>query len=80
MEVGMSSKDGEIQLGTTILGIVYDKGVLLAADCRTTRGSYIFDGMSDKIQIVADNIFALTSGSAADTRLLTKITQYSVGV
>jgi len=52
----------------------------LAADCRTTRGSYVFDGMSDKIQIVSDNMFALTSGSAADTRLLTKIASYSIGV
>jgi len=55
------------------LGLVYDGGVILAADCRTTRGSYVFDGMSDKVMIVTDNIFALTSGSAADTRVLTKI-------
>ena len=54
--------------------------MLLAADCRTTRGSYIFDGMSDKVVIVTDNIFALTSGSAADTRVLTKMVQYSLGV
>ena len=55
------------------MGLVYDGGVLLAADCRTTRGSYVFDGMSDKIVQVCDNIFGLTSGSAADTRILTKI-------
>ncbi len=52
---------------------MYDGGVILAADCRTTRGSYVFDGMSDKVMIVTDNIFAITSGSAADTRVLTKI-------
>lgn len=53
--------------GTTIMAVVYDKGVILGADSRTTMGSYVGDRCADKIDYVHDKICALRAGRASDT-------------
>jgi 20S proteasome subunit beta 1 len=47
----------EISTGTTIFAAVYDKGVLIGADSRTTSGAFIADRCSDKLDYVHDKIF-----------------------
>ncbi|CAD7064454.1 unnamed protein product [Tilletia caries] len=34
-------KEGEVDLGTSIMAVAYDEGVIIGADSRTTMGSYI---------------------------------------
>jgi len=46
-------------------------GVVLAADSRTSMGSYIGNRVSDKIAQLHDYIYCCRSGSAADTQALT---------
>jgi len=58
--------------GTTIMALVYDKGVILGADTRTTSGSYVADRCADKIDYVHDKICVLRSGRAADTQTLAR--------
>lgn len=56
-----------ISTGTTIMAIIYDGGLLIGADSRTSSGSFVADRAADKIDYVHDRIFCLRSGSAADT-------------
>lgn len=53
--------------GTSIMAVVYDGGVLVGADSRTTSGTYIADRVQDKVDYLHERIFCLRSGSAADT-------------
>ncbi|PVV03201.1 hypothetical protein BB560_002334 [Smittium megazygosporum] len=69
-------KQGEVNLGTTIMAVKFDKGVVLGADSRTTTGSYIANRVTDKLTQVHDRIFCCRSGSAADTQAIADIVQY----
>eukprot|EP00331_Platyophrya_macrostoma_P023088 CAMPEP_0176445456 /NCGR_PEP_ID=MMETSP0127-20121128/23710_1 /TAXON_ID=938130 /ORGANISM="Platyophrya macrostoma, Strain WH" /LENGTH=279 /DNA_ID=CAMNT_0017831241 /DNA_START=43 /DNA_END=882 /DNA_ORIENTATION=+ len=57
--------------GTTICGVVYDGGVVLAADTRATGGSIVFDKNCEKIHYIAPNIYACGAGTAADCEMVT---------
>lgn len=57
-------------MGTTIMAVCFDGGVVMGADSRTSTGSYVANRVSDKITQIADNIFCCRSGSAADTQAL----------
>ena len=59
--------------GTTIMSFTYDKGVIVAADSRTSSGAYIADRASDKLEFIHDRIFCLRSGNSADTQTIAKI-------
>ena len=54
--------------GTTIVAVSYDGGVVLGADSRVSMGSYISNRASDKLAPLADSVWLLRSGSAADTQ------------
>jgi 20S proteasome subunit beta 1 len=55
-------------MGTSIMAVQFDGGVVVGADSRTTTGSYIANRLSDKLTPVSDRIFCCRSGSAADTQ------------
>lgn len=55
------------------MALVYDKGILVAADSRTSSGQYVVDRVADKLEFIHDRIFCLRSGSAADTQTIAKI-------
>jgi 20S proteasome subunit beta 1 len=55
-------------MGTTLLGIRYKDGVIVAADSQTSSGYYISNRAADKITIISDHIICLRSGSSADTQ------------
>lgn len=63
-----SNKDDAPKTGTTIVACCYDGGVVIAADSRVSTGTYVSNRASDKITPLADNVFLLRSGSAADTQ------------
>ncbi|GBG31813.1 Proteasome subunit beta type-7 [Hondaea fermentalgiana] len=54
--------------GTTIVGVVFDGGVALAADTRAT-GNVIVDKNCEKIHYIAPNIYCCGAGTAADTEM-----------
>lgn len=66
----MALKDGEVDLGTTIMAVQYDGGVVMGADSRTSTGSYVANRVSDKLTSVHDKIYCCRSGSAADTQAI----------
>lgn len=55
-------------MGTSIMAVEFDGGVVVGADSRTTTGAYIANRLSDKLTPVSDRIFCCRSGSAADTQ------------
>ena len=65
----------EKSLGTTIVALVYDGGVMLAADARTSSGVYVANRVADKIWPITSNIFALKCGTASDTQFLLQTTK-----
>jgi len=49
--------------------------VCMQADSRTSTGSYIANRVTDKITPLADNVYILRSGSAADTQAIASYVQ-----
>ncbi|KAJ8758544.1 hypothetical protein K2173_000265 [Erythroxylum novogranatense] len=51
-------------MGTTIIGVTCDGGVVLGADSRTTTGPYVCSRASDKITKLTVNVYICQSGSS----------------
>mmetsp|Transcript_46469 Transcript_46469/g.118612 ORF Transcript_46469/g.118612 Transcript_46469/m.118612 type:complete len:229 (+) Transcript_46469:201-887(+) len=75
MEADLNSP---VSLGTTIMACSYDGGVLMAADSRTSTGTYVANRVADKITSLADNIYICRSGSAADTQAISSYAMYFI--
>ncbi|EST06140.1 Proteasome, subunit alpha/beta [Kalmanozyma brasiliensis GHG001] len=76
MDITTHLKKGEVNLGTSIMAVAYDKGVIMGADSRTTTGSYIANRVTDKLTHLSDRIYCCRSGSAADTQAIADIVTY----
>lgn len=61
-------KSGGADLGTTIIAVSYDGGVILAADSRTSTGTYVVNRVTNKLTKLVENVYCCRSGSAADTQ------------
>jgi len=55
-------------MGTTLIAIRHQNGVVVASESQTTSGNYISNRAADKITILSDHIVCLRSGSSADTQ------------
>lgn len=65
-----------VSLGTTIMAVSYNGGVVIGADSRTSSGSYVSNRVTDKLTWLHDRIYCCRSGSAADTQALADIVSY----
>lgn len=74
MATGMKMP-GFQKTGTTIVGLIYKDGVVLAADTRATEGSIVADKNCEKIHKIADNIWCCGAGTSADTEAVTGLIQ-----
>lgn len=68
----------EVKTGTTILAAEFKDGVIIAADSRTTSGSYVSNRVTDKLTPLSEQIFCLRSGSAADTQAIADFVKYNL--
>jgi 20S proteasome subunit beta 1 len=66
-------KEGEVDLGTSIMAVAFAGGVVLGADSRTSTGSYVANRVSDKLTPVHELVYCCRSGSAADTQAISDI-------
>lgn len=57
--------------GTTIVGIVYNDGIVLGADTRATEGPIVCDKNCFKIHKISKNIWCCGAGTSADTENVT---------
>lgn len=62
-----------LKTGTTIVGVVYNDGIVLAADSRATAGNVVADKECKKIHYMAPNIMCCGAGTAADTEMVTQM-------
>lgn len=65
-----------VDLGTSIMAVAYDGGVIIGADSRTSTGVYISNRASDKVTAVDERIYVCRSGSAADTQAVSDYVTY----
>eukprot|EP00759_Apiculatamorpha_spiralis_P012076 PhF_6_TR19166/c0_g1_i1/m.28184/K02738/PSMB6; 20S proteasome subunit beta 1 len=65
--------EGPVSMGTTLIAVTYEGGAILAADSRTSTGTYVVNRVSNKITKLAENIYCGRSGSAADTQAMANI-------
>ncbi|PRP82740.1 proteasome subunit beta type 5 [Planoprotostelium fungivorum] len=56
----------EMAHGTTTLGFIYDHGVVIAVDSRSTQGSYIASGTVKKVIEINPYLLGTMAGGAAD--------------
>ncbi|TIA82343.1 hypothetical protein E3P92_03192 [Wallemia ichthyophaga] len=73
-------KKGEVNLGTSIMAVEFEGGVVIGADSRTTMGSYIANRVTDKLTHIHDRIYCCRSGSAADTQAVADIVAYHLSM
>lgn len=73
---GGTSSTGEHMMGTSILAVTFNGGVVMGADSRTSTGSYVANRVSDKLTKVAENVYCCRSGSAADTQAVSDMVKY----
>lgn len=66
-------KEGEMNLGTSIMAVAFPGGVVIGADSRTTMGSYVANRVTDKLTFLSDRIYCCRSGSAADTQAVADV-------
>ncbi|KAK4700103.1 20S proteasome subunit beta 2, partial [Phenoliferia sp. Uapishka_3] len=59
--------------GTTIVGCLFDGGIILGADTRATEGPIVADKNCEKIHYITDNIRCCGAGTAADTEFTTAL-------
>ncbi|KAH8704879.1 putative proteasome component Pup1 [Talaromyces proteolyticus] len=59
--------------GTTIVGCIYDKGVVIAADTRATSGPIVADKNCEKLHYISPQIWCAGAGTAADTEFTTAL-------
>ncbi|KAL4739630.1 nucleophile aminohydrolase [Aspergillus similis] len=59
--------------GTTIVGCIYDNGVVIAADTRATSGPIVADKNCEKLHYIAPKIWCAGAGTAADTEFTTAL-------
>jgi len=59
--------------GTTIVGCLFDGGVVIAADTRATGGSIVADKNCEKLHYISPQIWCAGAGTAADTEYTTAL-------
>ncbi|KAI5306302.1 proteasome core particle subunit beta 2 [Ascosphaera pollenicola] len=59
--------------GTTIVGCIYDNGVVIAADTRATSGPIVADKNCEKLHRITPQIWCAGAGTAADTEFTTAL-------
>jgi len=72
----MPLKPGEVNLGTSIMAVAFDGGVVVGSDSRTSSGAYIVNRVTNKLTYVHDKIYCCRSGSAADTQTISELVRY----
>eukprot|EP00009_Paramoeba_aestuarina_P003550 CAMPEP_0201506712 /NCGR_PEP_ID=MMETSP0161_2-20130828/583_1 /ASSEMBLY_ACC=CAM_ASM_000251 /TAXON_ID=180227 /ORGANISM="Neoparamoeba aestuarina, Strain SoJaBio B1-5/56/2" /LENGTH=213 /DNA_ID=CAMNT_0047900885 /DNA_START=117 /DNA_END=758 /DNA_ORIENTATION=+ len=69
-------RNAEHSMGTSIMAVEFDGGVVVAADSRTSTGQYVSNRVSDKLTHVHDRILCCRSGSAADTQYVADVVKF----
>lgn len=64
----MESKD--LKTGTTTVGLIYDSGIVLAADKRASMGHIAYEDESEKIYKINDSLAVTNAGDVGDSLMI----------
>ncbi|EFJ52966.1 hypothetical protein VOLCADRAFT_102928 [Volvox carteri f. nagariensis] len=78
MDANAPSTSAPVSMGTSIIAVTFNGGVILGADSRTSTGNYVANRVTDKITPLCDNVYTLRSGSAADTQAIAGYVQHFI--
>ena len=57
----------DIKTGTTTVGLIYESGVVLAADQRASMGHIAYDDESEKVYKITNNLAVTNAGNVGDS-------------
>ncbi|KAG9333700.1 hypothetical protein JZ751_010690 [Albula glossodonta] len=82
MQRGSESDGGSrgLKMGTTIIAIEFDGGVVLGSDSRVSAGESVVNRVMNKLSPLHDKIYCALSGSAADAQTIAEIVNYQLDV
>lgn len=66
--------------GATVIGAVYDKGVLLAADRRVSYGTFVLSKNAKKIYRITDKVGIASAGLISDIQTLIRMAKYEANM
>jgi proteasome beta subunit len=69
----MDESEKKFLKGTTTVGIVYDKGVVLTADKRASFGTFIANKEVEKINVLGDRVAMTLAGGVGDAQSLVRL-------
>ncbi|KAF7235112.1 Proteasome subunit beta type-9 [Varanus komodoensis] len=68
----------KISLGTTIMAVEFDGGVVVGSDSRVSAGQSVVNRVFNKLEPLHDRIYCALSGSAADAQAIADIVNYQL--
>lgn len=66
--------------GATVIGAVYDKGVLLAADRRVSYGTFVLSKNAKKVYRITDKVGIASAGLISDIQTLIRMAKYEANM
>ncbi|ORY85339.1 nucleophile aminohydrolase [Leucosporidium creatinivorum] len=66
--------------GTTIVGCLFDGGIVIGADTRATEGPIVADKNCEKIHYISESIRCAGAGTAADTEFTTALISSNIAL
>ncbi|XP_035284162.1 proteasome subunit beta type-9 [Anguilla anguilla] len=69
-----------LKMGTTIIAIEFEGGVVLGSDSRVSAGESVVNKVMNKLSPLHDKIYCALSGSAADAQTIAEIVNYQLDV
>ena len=69
----VASSVNAVDMGTTLVAIKFEDGIVVAADSQTSLGRYVSNRDAEKLErFLSDSCFVMRSGSAAETQFLVR--------
>ncbi|XP_062825504.1 proteasome subunit beta type-9 [Anolis carolinensis] len=68
----------KISLGTTIMAVEFDGGVVVGSDSRVSAGEAVVNRVFNKLEPLHDRIYCALSGSAADAQAIADTVNYQL--
>ncbi|TRY76082.1 hypothetical protein DNTS_021362 [Danionella cerebrum] len=79
-DCGEHEGTSELKLGTTIIAVEFDGGVVMGSDSRVSAKEAVVNRVMNKLSQVHDKIYCALSGSAADAQTMAEIINYHLDV
>ncbi|XP_051519833.1 proteasome subunit beta type-9-like [Myxocyprinus asiaticus] len=79
-DIGEHESTNGLKMGTTIIAIEYDGGVVHGSDSRVSAGASVVNRVMNKLSPLHDKIYCALSGSAADAQTMAEIVSYQLDV